>query len=306
MNKVKAGFVVLNYGSPTMAIGVCSSIAEKMEEAHIVFVDNFSSEENRGHAEKGVRDLSETRHCGFFFLPLPENGGYGPGNNAGLAYLFEKTDAEVAFVVNSDVRVCSLDFSGLESGVRDDTVYAAQLFEHGRSRIGVSVLRPWCFLRKDLACVSELGVSGGNVPYVSGCFWGMSRGMFKATGGFAEDYFLYFEELDFFYRYKKEFGAFPGIVLLEGVEAEHFHGATTGISRKPGDRSLVAEYCSARSRMIFSARWLKPFWPFALLYNMTLAGRSFLRGHLRSCAAIIRASFDGMLGRNMYRQRRGA
>lgn len=274
-----------------MALEACRSLASLgLPSFKVVLVDNYSTEENRRLAQNGVNVLGRD----FFFLGLPENRGYGPGNNAGLRKLFGEFAVGFAFVVNSDIVVRGFDFESLPSIPRGDAIYGVTLIENGRSRIGASWFSPRSFRRKDLVHGAEMHSRRGGVVYASGCFWGLSRSLFVNSGGFSEEYFLYFEELDFVYAYRSRHGRFPHLVLLPGIVAEHRHGGTTGISSRPQSRSLVAEYYSARSRMVFARKWNRPFLASACVYNGLLALRAAGLGRLDLTRAIGRATWSGL------------
>ena len=263
----KVGFVVLNFGRPDMALRACASIAELVDQPHLVLVDNFSSKENRDAAEREISGMG--RNC--MFLPLPENRGYAAGMNAGLECLFESTDIDLAFAVNSDVMMRKFDLKIPDPG--SECLLAVTVVEDGRSRVGASSFLPWLCRRRDVGSAGEL--SGPGCVYVEGCFVGLSRSLFEVIEGFSEDYFLYFEELDLVYKYRHIRGSFPHVTYAPGIIVEHIHGGATGM-RKGLARSAFAEYWSSRSRIVFMRRHMPWFLCSALTYNVLLALRALL------------------------------
>jgi GT2 family glycosyltransferase len=72
--------------------------------------------------------------------------------------------------------------------------------------------------------------------------------VWDALGGFADAFFLYWEDVDLTYRWKRR-GA---LVVEPGATVVHAVGATQGSVGK----SLGYTYYNARNRMIFAARHL--------------------------------------------------
>ncbi len=289
---MRTGFVVLNYGPADMALRACRSIAERAGGASLVLVDNFSTAENRRQARQGLADLEREAGGGIFFLGLPDNPGYGSGMNAGLRFLFARLPLDLVFAVNSDIELRQFDPGCGKNIETQESLYCVTLREGGRTRIGASRFVPWCFVRRPVD--DPRGLDRGPV-YAEGSFWGMTRTLFERTGGFAEDYFLYFEELDFVYRYRSLGGRFPKIVHLPGIVAEHHHGGSTGMAPGSG-RSSLAEYWSARSRVVFARRWTGPFLCAAMMYNAVLALRDLAWGRRDLARAVWDGSRDALRG----------
>ncbi len=262
------GFVVLNYGPPDMALAACRSIAMRAAGAVLVVVDNFSTEDHAHRAREGVAALRREISGSCFFIGLPENRGYGPGMNVGLRFLFAEQGVGVAFAVNSDITVHRFEMAEVDM----NSLVAVTLIENGQRRVGASRFLPWLCLRRPLE--GDWAGNKGQV-YVEGCFLGFSRVVFEAVGGFSEEYFLYFEELDLVHAYRRARGAFPNIVHASGIVVEHKHGGATGMGVGCA-RSALAEYWSARSRIVFARKWIRPFLVSALLYNALLAARGLM------------------------------
>ena len=271
-------FVVLNFGPPAMALAACRSIVAAAPEAVLVLVDNFSSPDNARLAREGFEALDREPPGLSYFLGLPENRGYGPGMNAGLRFAFGEHGVDLAFAVNSDITLHRFELGNLPA----TGLVAATVVEHGRTRVGASRFWPWLCLRRPPG--RDWPGNGGRV-YVEGCFAGISREAFQTVGGFSEDYFLYFEELDFIYRYRRVHGFFPRVVHEPGIVVMHGHGGATGMG--PGcARSVLAEYWSARSRIFFARNWLGPFLMSAVVYNALLAVRDLAYRRLDLARAV--------------------
>lgn len=270
-----------------MALRACASIVECVPGASVVLVDNLSTIENRQACEHG---LSAMNLLNCQFVPMPDNRGYAAGVNAGLSRIFYDNDISLAFAVNSDVEV--KEFVTPQYADKDELLVAVTLIESGRKRIGAARFRPELCWRKHLGIADDL--KSGCI-YVEGCFLGITRSLFTRTQGFSEDYFLYFEELDFVYAYRDMTGAFPKVIHASGIIVEHLLGGSTGM-RSDTNRSKLAEYWSSRSRVHFFLKWCPVYFYSAIMYNSLLFGRNILRLQFDLAKAVWAGSWDSLKG----------
>ncbi len=111
----------------------------------------------------------------------------------------------------------------------------------------------------------------------------------RQVGGFAEDYFMYLEDVDLGFRLQAE--GFPCRFVAKAV-VNHIGSATTGqgsdFSIYHGHRNVI--WCYFRN---MPAPLLLLFLPFHLLMNLLVIVKFALKGQ---GAAILRAKRDGILG----------
>jgi len=94
--------------------------------------------------------------------------------------------------------------------------------------------------------------------FVLGASLAVSRTFFDRIGPMAEEYFLYFEEIDWAYRNAERFA----IAFAHRAVVYHKEGGSIGSSGSKGQRSATSDYCVLRSRLRFIRRrapWLLPF-----------------------------------------------
>jgi GT2 family glycosyltransferase len=86
--------------------------------------------------------------------------------------------------------------------------------------------------------------------FVMGACLAVSRAFYETVGPMAEDYFLYFEELDWAERAKGRFeiGFFPALTVF------HKEGGSIGSSGDHRKRSVLSDYYMTRSRLMFLRR----------------------------------------------------
>lgn len=276
--------VILNYGDPGDTLALAGRLDQEAGVAAIVVVDNFSTSDNVSRLKRGIQKLGSDQ---IYFLPIDANVGYAAGNNIGLRHAFDVLDAEYALVLNPDIEVLGT-FDPMIAQLRGPDVpfiFTGRVEQHGKI---YAILRysPW-------TCKSARVSGGEEGPlYVSGCCFGFSRGIWRAFGGFWEGYFLQYEELDYVYRYRARFGAFPDVVVDDGILIMHREGATTGSA--PLQASPSSDYWSARSKLVFYRRFLKRLLPIAIGYNIAKAAYSLTKARTKNVSSIFRGTADGL------------
>jgi GT2 family glycosyltransferase len=208
--------VVLNYCQLEETLECVEALAATgLPRVQILVVDNASPD---GSGEVLERELSEVR-----VLRLPENGGYGAGNNAGIEYLWRSSPASpprCVFIVNPDVRVGSDTIDELDRVLSEDGrrggVSCVQYDAGDPERLD-EVFRRWMDNRGiDVAAIRD----GDFVPTESllGAAMMLTRDAIERVGGFDPLYFMYAEEEDLARRLR--FHGFD-IGLAAGARVRH-------------------------------------------------------------------------------------
>jgi GT2 family glycosyltransferase len=90
-----------------------------------------------------------------------------------------------------------------------------------------------------------------SMDYVLGASMLVTRTFVETIGPMSEDYFLYYEELDWAMRARGRFT----LAYAPDSLVWHKEGATIGSSAAPDRRSAVSDYYGARSRLVFMRRY---------------------------------------------------
>lgn len=215
------------------------------------------------------------------------NLGFAAGNNLAFRCAPGATEADFVWFLNNDTEVeaHSLDHL-LERMRRDESIGicgATLVYEHDRRTVqalGGASYAKWT------GAVAEIGHSGQwpcvvdpadverRMDYVSGASMFVSRALIERVGLMSEDYFLYYEEIDWAERARRH-----GFCLGYAPDAVVFHkeGAVLG-SGHNAQRSALAEYYGLRNRL----RVTRKFFPWALptvyLFSMAQVLRRVLQG----------------------------
>ena len=128
----------------------------------------------------------------------------------------------------------------------------------------------------------------GSLDFVSGASMVASRAFLDRAGPLAEDYFLYFEEIDWALRR----GDMP-IRLVPGAVVHHRAGASIGSGSGQAPPSSLSAFFMFRNAIRFTARWT-PWWlPTAWAVGLLQIARRFGR---HSAWAQAGAALRGLLG----------
>lgn len=243
------------------------------------------------------RDASERgdgfRDARFTLIENGTNLGFGGGTNVGLRYALACGDAGFCWLLNNDTVVEAQALAEMVKRLNeapDASMCGSTVRDYGNpSRIqalGGAVYYTW------LGIAWHIGrtVQGDQLPapalvekkmnYVVGCSLLVRSSYLTDVGLMAEDYFLYFEEIDWVTR---GLGRFRLAYAPKSV-VYHKLGASIGTATRPVSKSYQCDYYSLRNRLLFTRR----YFPYALpgvyaglvaeLFVRILVGRLDLAG----------------------------
>jgi GT2 family glycosyltransferase len=224
-----------------------------------------------------------------------KNMGFAGGCNVGIRYALQDPACAYVWVLNNDTVVHKDALSELVNysaayprvGITGSTIFyyhsSDQVQAYGGTRYSAWMSRTPPSTEADRK-------SGIRLDCILGCSMLVTRSFLEQIGLMCEDYFLYFEELDWAARSKHEF------LLGYAPESKVYHkeGASIGSSREREQRSLLSERFLSRNRVVYTRRhhpWLVPsvlFWVFAAAFFR------LLKGDLPRARTIIVSAIEGL------------
>ena len=240
---------------------------------------------NREKAEKGGNIEVENRLVGkilkgittnypLVFIQTGENLGFAGGNNVGIRYALAKDDFEYIWFLNNDTVIEKDTLSKLvrkfeeykKEGKKVGIIGSKLLYYDNPNIIqGIGgIYNKWFAVAKHLGVFEKDKGQYDNeqildkIDYVIGASMLVSKEFIKEVGLMCEDYFLYFEELDWTLR-----GREKGYQLGYCWQSKVYHkeGGSIGSSSKGQEKSEIADYYGLRNRILFT----KKFFPKYLL-----------------------------------------
>ncbi len=198
------------------------------------------------------------------------NLGFAGGNNVGLRYVVGRGDGDYVWLLNNDtvVRPDSLGclIRETQQNPHVGIVGSTLLYYHAPDTVqtlGGASYNRWLALPRHIGALQSASfpVSASEVTarmaYVSGASMLVSRDFLREVGFLSEDYFLYFEELDWTARAK---GKFELAYAPESV-VYHKEGGTAGARSTEVEKSWVADYHFIRNRIVFTRKFLPAMLP---------------------------------------------
>jgi GT2 family glycosyltransferase len=134
---------------------------------------------------------------------------------------------------------------------------------------------------------AALTLDGSSLDWVTGANLLVSPAFLDRVGLMREDYFLYYEEVDWAFRR----GEMP-IVFLPGPVVYHRGGTAIGsgtLDRRP---SPFSNYFNHRNRIRFARRFLSRWPVFAYLYGLAKAVQLVLLGSVAEAHAVVAGMFE--------------
>jgi GT2 family glycosyltransferase len=239
--------VIVNYRTADLAVDCLNSIATQVSglpKLHVTVVDNSSGD---GSVEKLRSAIFRQGWLSWVtVIPADRNGGFAFGNNIGIrAALQSAGSVEYVMLLNPDAVAhegaiqALVDFmdshqnvgiagSRLENakGVSESSAHNA-LSPLGELVSGASLGMLSRVLHR-YAVTPPIRESAHECDWVSGASLIVRRGVFEQIGLMDEEYFLYFEEVDFCARARK---AGWQIWFVPESRVVHLEGAATGIQQ---------------------------------------------------------------------------
>ena len=301
-----ARVIVCDNASSDDSLGKLSQWAAGVRRAsgsHNARTDRLLDDSNwrPAHQRLSREDAEAGRADSGAALLLIDNGnnlGFAAGNNVGIRLAMSQADMTHLWLLNNDTLVEPDCLPNMHRRLR----------QHGQRAVCGAVVhffdRPEVIQciggnRFDQRSARALQSEGRYLPeselppadevaarldYLSGCCMLLPRAFLEDVGLMCEDFFLYYEEIDWFTRAAGRFA------LLVAGDAHLYHREGSSIGSRSWRRppSLVADHHMFRSRLIYVARHCPNVRLRCALGNWMDVGKRLLRGQWRNAAAISR------------------
>ena len=235
----RTAIVVVSFGSHALLERHLASTAGTTD-ATVVVVDNLSDAAER----VAVTELAARK--GWHLVTAP-NRGFGAGANTGARRGIE-LGCDVVVLLNPDLEIDGATVDALADAVRAAPMTAlspAIVRPNGRSWFSGGTLD----VRTGR---TRAHGAGPDVGWLSGACLAISTDLLTESGGFDEDYFLYWEDVDLSWRLR-ELGARLGV--RADLHAVHEVGGTQHSSGSHTKSALYYRF-NCRGRLLFAAKHL--------------------------------------------------
>lgn len=219
------------------------------------------------------------------------NNGFAAGNNIGIKFIMQQNDYSYIWLLNNDTVVRPESLSKLvechkvennNAIIKTGIAGSLLLFYHHPSRVqGIGgkfskFSGHFYELGKNMN-VQKIGNLNNKIDYAIGASMLVSKEFLEKTGLMHEDYFLYFEEIDWSIRGLKH--GFRTISCTSSI-VYHKEGGTTG-------KNLKTEMLKYRNLLLFYDRFYRSI-KFVAYYRLTIKfGKKLLLGKLNEAKSIL-------------------
>lgn len=250
----------------------------------------------------GYPELESEKNNPLIFIKSGENKGFSAGNNIGIAYALAKDDADNIWLLNNDTVIEKDSLSRLVEKIK--------YYKDRNQRVGILGAKLMYYhtpaiiqgvggsYNKWFASSGHIGAFEEDrgqydseeivkkIKYPLGASIFVSTAFIKDVGLMCEDYFLYFEELDWMLR-----GKAHGWELGYCWQAKVFHkeGGSIGSSANAYKKSELSDFYGLRNRIVFSKKFFPEIlWSVRLGFLVVLLNR-VRRGQFSRLRLVFRA-----------------
>jgi len=278
----RMGVVLVTYNSQADIAACLNSLNAADIAMQIVVVDNASTDGTIAKVQASKQALT--------LLKMPQNIGFAAGVNQGLAYLMQNPALDRFWVLNPDSTCTASTPRALATHPEPFALLGCRITyadPADQIQIDAGTVNWWTGATGNMG----LGCAATRPPpdmtkadFISGASMVASRAFIEAAGPMPEDYFLYYEEVDWAMRR----GDLP-LAFCDDARVFHAAGASIGSPTLARGPSEVSTYFKHRARLRFIARFNPVALPVAYLFGWAKIMQSLSRGQWRSAMSALRA-----------------
>ncbi len=220
----------------------------------------------------GVQDTSNLSDFNLVFIRSWHNVGFAGANNLGIRVAMSDYRCRYVWLLNNDTVVTQDALTLLVKqaeefymqGTRVGIIGSKLIYYHDPKRLNAIGGRyyKWIGLPRQVGMMEidqgQYDKDKLKIDYIVGASMFVCRDFIVDVGPMYEDYFLYYEELDWVCRGKQKGWA---IALCPDSVVYHKEGATIGSNKVKKERSSITDYYVFRNRVLFTRR----FYPYCLV-----------------------------------------
>ena len=204
--------------------------------------------------------------CDLTIIKAKSNRGFSAGNNIGLKYATAQKDAEYYWLVNNDTLVTRNSLNELVKCYQQNLeldkigIVGGKLLYYNEPNLiqclGGGTYNEFIGLVKQigdrLPDKTESNKTNKRLDYISGACMLVKSDFVQEIGLLSEDYFFYYEELDWCTR-----GREKGWNISYTNEATIYHrvGATVNADQKKKQKSEISDYYMVRNRLLYASKY---------------------------------------------------
>ena len=287
--------IVVTYNSADVIVECLQSLlAQSFADLRIIVIDNASTDDtiavicefmaHRPERLTLAQKLDEeTPLPKVLLFPASKNKGFAAGCNIGLGLAFMRPEIGLFWLVNPDCRAtpdCARSYGTAALGNAGFALMGGRTVFDGDAGLVQSDggrLSRWTAVCKNLNHGQNVKFAQppkpGHIDFISGANMVASRRFLQHAGPMPEDYFLYYEEVD----WALQRGKMPLRICRDAV-VYHQCGTSAGSGNLDRRPSAFSNYFNYRNRLKLAWRHRRKALPGAYIYSILKIGQLCLRG----------------------------
>jgi len=223
-------------------------------------------------------------------LVLVDNGsnlGFAAGNNVGLRFALNQPDMDYVWLLNNDTLVEPDCLQNMVRRLESEPGKAVcgsmiHFFDQpeiiqaiGGNRFNRFTGCADCSEGRFTHELAKLDIAAieSEIDYISGCSILLPREFLETVGLMSEDYFLYYEEIDWFTRADGRYK----ICIAKDAKLYHREGAAIGSKNWQRPASVLSDFYMFRSRLIYMRKYSRRFLGLCYGHSWIEVGKRLLR-----------------------------
>ena len=244
--------ITVNYHQAALTADFLQSVMKytRQDDVEVIVVDN-GADENQEHFFKGI-------YPAVLYLQSPENLGFAGGNNLGIRH----ATGDYLLLLNNDTEITA----GFVQTLRDEIDNHADigllspliLYDENRTKIQYAGYTPMNYFTGRNNGIGTMDDDRGQYDHITtemgychGAAMICRRADLQRVGLMDEDFFLYYEELDWCEKFRRS-----GLKIGFTGKAKIYHKESMSV----GKESSLKTYYMVRNRWLFirrNAKWLQ-------------------------------------------------
>lgn len=291
--------IIVTYNTGALIKQCLDSIDNgSLQPTVVILVDNASHDETPLMIENWIQARTKANedpdysNAKFRLIRLSENTGFAGGVNSGLAVAMADANITHFWLLNPDTELGPETIAELMEGLKQTTAHLIG------SRI--EYIEPAEIIQSDGGVIDKkLGICRnihGGLPnstprpnctldFVSGANMIVTRRFVEEVGEMCDEYFLYYEEVDWALR-GKDLGL--GLEILEKAVVYHVGGSTIGTKTAARKRSPLSSYFLMRGRILFMRKFFPNYVALSAVYSLAQCAAMFFRESPESSMAALK------------------
>ncbi len=200
MKKDTCYIVIVVYNSLENTIECINSILKSKDSRYkIILVDNCSRYDDINGLKKYLKSLN-LEHT-IELLEQSKNRGYGYGVNCGIKYSMKYKDCTYFWILNNDVKIDEDSLSNLIDAYSMNSIISPAIYDYDDNSKVLSLgglLNPYFLTTKNITQFNSLFFD-----FLSGASLFFNPEVIKSNGYFSTKYFMYYEDVDWCIRARK-------------------------------------------------------------------------------------------------------